>query len=255
MWTYEDFKKAFYTKTKIDLSLYKERQMKRRIDSLIARHNCKDYQEFFNKMQSNKEVFDEFINYMTINVSEFYRNPEQWEVLKKDVIPVLLKEKKNIKVWSAACSTGEEPYTLAMVLSDFMPLRSINILACDIDLEAMAKAKAGLYSAKSLSNLPKDYVKKYFTQVGNSYAISDEIKKCVTFKQMNLLSDTYPKGMDLTLCRNVMIYFTDEAKDVMYHKFNGALNDGGFLLVGSTEQIISPAQYNFKVFRTFFYQK
>lgn len=255
MWTYEDFKKAFYSRTKIDLSLYKERQMKRRIDSLIARHGCKGYQEFYTKMQNNKDVFDEFINYMTINVSEFYRNPDQWEILKKEVIPTLLKKKKNIKVWSAACSTGEEPYTLAMVLSDFMPFKSINILACDIDLEAMAKAKMGVYSAKSLNNLPKEYVKKYFTQVGHSYAISEEIKKCVTFKQMNLLSDTYPKGMDLILCRNVMIYFTEEAKDAMYHKFNGALNPEGFFLVGSTEQIISPAQYQFKVFRTFFYQK
>lgn len=252
---YEEFKEKFYRKTKIDLSLYKEKQMKRRIESLITRHKCKDFIEFFKKMEQEKAVFDEFINFMTINVSEFYRNPEQWEVMKKIVIPKLMQNKKRLNVWSAACSTGEEPYTLVMVLSEFMPLKDIKILAADIDLEAMAKAKAGVYSEKSLANLPKHFISKYFTKIGNSYQISDDVKKCVQFKQMNLLNDIYPKGMDLICCRNVMIYFTDEAKEEMYKKFNGALVEGGVFFVGSTEQIISPEKYNFKTLKTFFYEK
>lgn len=252
---YEVFKEKVYRKTGIDLSLYKERQMKRRIDSLIKRNGENSYQAYFDRMDRDKKIFDEFINYLTINVSEFYRNANQWEVLVSEVIPQLLKGKTNLKVWSAACSTGEEPYTLVMALSNHLPLSKIKVLAVDIDKEAMNKAQAGVYTAKSVEAVPKAFLEKYFTPVGGAYKINDEIKRCVEFKQMNLLSDTYPSQCDLIVCRNVMIYFTDQAKDEMYHKFNQALIPGGVLFVGSTEQIIVPKKYNFEAMRTFFYKR
>lgn len=252
---YELFKSQIFRKTGIDLSLYKERQMKRRIESLIKRNGKDTFEEYFELLNRNKEVFDEFINYMTINVSEFYRNIQQWDMLKAEIIPMLLKRKTALKIWSAACSTGEEPYTLAMVLSHFFPLANIKILAVDIDKEAINKAKNGVYTAKSIENVPSEFKTKYFTKVGEAYKISDDIKRCVEYRQMNLLSDEYPKGMDLIVCRNVMIYFTEEAKDGMYHKFNGALDQGGVLFVGSTEQIIVPKKFNFTPIKTFFYQK
>lgn len=252
---YEKFKSQVLKKTGLDLSLYKERQMKRRIESLIKRHNINDFDSYFKLIETNKEAFDEFMNYLTINVSEFYRNPEQWEIMLKEVFPEILSKNKRPKIWSAACSTGEEPYTIAMVLSNLMPLKDIKILAADIDKEALKKAQIGVYTAKSLENVPKPFVEKYFEKLGNTYKISDEIKKCVEFKQMNLLDDAYPKDNDLVICRNVMIYFTEEAKDGMYHKFNGALIEGGILFVGSTEQIIMPARYKFESRKTFFYRK
>lgn len=252
---YELFKSQIYKKTGIDLSLYKERQMKRRIESLIKRNGKDSFESYFELLTKNKEAFDEFINYMTINVSEFYRNLPQWDMLKSEILPMLLKRKSSIKVWSAACSTGEEPYTIVMVLSNFFPLKSIKILAVDIDKEAINKAKTGLYTAKSIENVPTEFKTKFFTKIGEAYKINDEIKNCVEFRSMNLLSDEYPKGMDLIVCRNVMIYFTEEAKDSMYHKFNGALDEGGVLFVGSTEQIIIPKKYNFTPIKTFFYQK
>lgn len=252
---YEQFKTKVFKMTGLDLSLYKERQMKRRIESLIKRNSESSYEDYYNVLTKDKKVFDEFINYLTINVSEFYRNSNQWELLSKEVIPELIARNKKFKIWSAACSTGEEPYTIAMVLSNFMPLRDIKILAVDIDLEAINKAKNGVYSKKSIENVPDEFKKKYFTQIGESFKISDEIKKCVEFKQFNLLKDKYPQNCDLIVCRNVMIYFTEEAKDEMYHNFNDALNNDGVLFVGSTEQIIIPQRYNFKAIRTFFYRK
>lgn len=252
---YERFKEQIFKKTGLDLNLYKERQMRRRIESLIKRHNIHTYEDYFNELNRNKDVFDEFINYLTINVSEFYRNPTQWQMLKDDVFPDLLKKKRNLKVWSAACSTGEEPYTLAMVLSNHLPLSQIKILAVDIDKEAINKAKIGMYTAKSIENVPNEFKQKYFRPIGNAYAISDEIKNCIEFKNMNLLSDPYPTNCDLIVCRNVMIYFTEEAKDEMYHKFNGALVEEGILFVGSTEQIIMPHRYKFETQKTFFYKK
>ncbi len=252
---YEKFKQQVYKLTGLDLSLYKERQMKRRIESLIKRHGVGSFEEYFNTLKTDKVIFDEFINYLTINVSEFYRNPGQWKILQETVIPELMKKRKKLKIWSAACSTGEEPYTLTMVLSRLMPLREIEILAVDIDKEAINKAKSGVYSKKSIENVPEDFKKKYFELVGGSFKISDEIKNRVTFKQFNLLSDSYPKDMDLIVCRNVMIYFTEDAKEEMYHNFNSALREEGVLFVGSTEQIILPNRYNFKAIKTFFYQK
>lgn len=252
---YEQFKGKILRMIGLDLSLYKERQMKRRIESLIKRNGQVSYEAYYNLLNRDKKVFDEFINYLTINVSEFYRNENQWELLKTEIIPSMLQRKRTLKIWSAACSTGEEPYTLAMVLSNFFPTKEIKILAADIDKEAINKAKSGIYSKKSIANVPEPFKKKYFSPIGESFKISDEIKNCVEFKQMNLLKDTYPKGFDLIVCRNVMIYFTEDAKDEMYHKFNASLADNGVLFVGSTEQIIIPQRYNFKAIRTFFYEK
>lgn len=252
---YEKFKKNILKLTGLNLSLYKERQMKRRIESLIRRNNFKSYDSYFSELKTNDELFDEFINYLTINVSEFFRNPEQWNVLIKEILPEIFKKNKRPKIWSAACSTGEEPYSLVMALSEFLPLNKIEILAVDIDEGAINKAKTGVYSKKSLDKLPNKFKKKYFEKIGRAYKISDDIKKCVKFKKMNLLEDKYPTNCDLIVCRNVMIYFTEPAKDEMYNKFSGALKENGILFVGSTEQIIVPKKYNFISERTFFYTK
>lgn len=253
---YENFKKDVYALTKIDLSSYKEKQMRRRIDSLISKNKCPSYIDYVKLLKSNKEVFEEFINFLTINVSEFYRNPEQWELLDKEFIPELIeKTKGSIKIWSAACSTGDEPYSLVMALSRHMPLNKIKIIATDIDKQVIATAKVGLYNEKSISNVPDDLKKKYFTQVGKSYQISEDIKKCVEFKQHNLLRDVYPANCDLVVCRNVLIYFTDEAKKEVYEKFVAALKTSGILFIGSTEQVIEYKEIGYKRRYSFFYEK
>ena len=170
---YEYFKKAIYDMTKIDLNAYKEKQMKRRIDTLIGKHRVKGYDNYVKLLKSDKERFEEFVNYLTINVSEFYRNPSQWELMDKEIIPELIgKFGKNLKIWSAACSTGDEPYSLVMALSRHIPLNQIKIFATDLDKQVIAAAKAGLYSEKSIASVPADLKQKYFTKVGPSYQIS-----------------------------------------------------------------------------------
>lgn len=252
---YEGFKAEVYKLTDINLSLYKEKQMKRRIDSLIRKNGYELYGDYIKALKTNKDLYNEFINYLTINVSEFYRNPEQWEVLKEHIFPLLLKKSPRLKIWSAACSTGDEPYTLVMVLNQYIPLKDIKITATDIDQEALRKAKAGIYSGKSLEKLPKAYVEKYFSKTGGSYTIKDEVKNQVEFSQHNLLRDTYPKDCDLIVCRNVLIYFTEEAKTDIYMKFNRALKKEGILFIGSTEQIIMSNRYLLSPLKTFFYTK
>ncbi len=252
---YEWLKKSVYELTKIDLNAYKERQMKRRIDTLIERNGIVGYDKYIQLLKTNREKFEEFVNYLTINVSEFYRNPDQWKILENEVFPQLIdKFGKNLKIWSAACSTGDEPYSLAMCLSKFIPLNQIRITATDIDKQVMAQAKTGLYDEKSIAGVPAEYKKKYFTQIGKSYQISDEIKRCVTFQQHNLLKDKYFENYHLIVCRNVVIYFTEEAKAEIYKKFADSLVKGGMLFIGSTEQIVQYRQCGFERMNSFFYK-
>lgn len=254
---YESFKKQVFALSSIDLDAYKEKQMKRRIDSLIAKNGFKSYDEYVKGLKTDKALYDAFINYLTINVSEFWRNPEQWDILEKDIIPYLLKKHgRNIKIWSAACSTGDEPYSLVMLLSKFLPLNQIRIIATDIDNQVLETARMGIYSYKSVKGLPKEFLEKYFTKLNaTSYKIADEIKARVEFKKHNLLKDSYPAGCSMVVCRNVVIYFTDEAKNEVFKRFHSVLKPEGVLFVGSTEQIIQATQIGFKPQYSFFYIK
>ena len=256
VYDYEQFKKAVYDLTHIDLNCYKEKQMKRRIDTLIAKNSVDGYAKYVELLKTNHEKFDEFVNYLTINVSEFYRNPDQWEYMDKTIIPQLIRDfGPNLKIWSAACSTGDEPYSLVMALSRHLPLNQIKIYATDLDKQVIAKAKAGLYAEKSIAGVPEDLKKKFFTKIGPSYQISDEVKARVDFHEHNLLKDTYPTDYHLIVCRNVLIYFTEEAKDEVFRKFQKSLIRGGYLFIGSTEQIINHKDVGFERKNSFFYQK
>lgn len=253
---YEYLKQQIFNLTTIDLNAYKERQMKRRIDTLIDKHKIKGYDNYVQALKKDKALFEEFVNYITINVSEFYRNPEQWKIMDEQIIPELIKKfGKNLKVWSAACSTGDEPYSLVMALSRHIPLGQIKIIATDLDKQVIAKAKLGLYADRSVAAVPADLKKKYFTQVGPSYKISDEIKARVEFREHNLLKDTYPSDCHLIVCRNVLIYFTEEAKEEVFVKFQKNLKPGGVLFIGSTEQIINYKDLGYSRKSSFYYER
>lgn len=253
---YEGFKAAVFKLTSIDLNAYKEQQMKRRIDTLISRNKISGYEDFVKALKADKELFEEFVSYLTINVSEFYRNPEQWELMDKQFIPMLIEKfGKNLKIWSAACSTGDEPYSLVMALSRHLPLNQIKIIATDIDKQILVQAKVGIYNEKSIASVPKDLRDKYFTKIGNSYQISNEIKSRVDFRQHNLIKDPYPDKCDFIICRNVLIYFTEEAKDDVFRKFCKSLKTGGFLFIGSTEQIMNHREMGYERKNSFYYEK
>lgn len=242
-------------KSGIDLGQYKEAQMRRRLNTLRIKNGFTSFAAFFRAMDENQMLFYEFLDRMTINVSEFWRNPNRWEILRTKVLPELLVQSPRIRCWSAACSTGEEPYTLAMILDSMNALSSARVLASDLDENALARAKDGLYISRALKDVPSSFQPKYFTPEKEMFRVSDRLKSGITFQKQNLLSDTFESGLDLIICRNVMIYFTEEAKSLLYHKFSRALRPGGVLFVGSTEQIFNPGQYQFETIETFFYRK
>lgn len=242
--------------TGIDLAQYKEAQMKRRLTSLRNKIGYLTFLEYFQAMIKDQNLFNEFLDRMTINVSEFWRNPNRWETLQNTLLPEMLSRNNRIKCWSAACSSGEEPYSLAMILADKNVLNRSQIIASDIDSEILNKAKQGLYIDRSIKDVPEPYLNKYFSkQEPMSYLINDQLKKAVQFEKKNLLLDSFDSNFDLIICRNVMIYFTESAKSNLYGKFSEALKQGGILFVGSTEQIFSPEQYQFESAGTFFYRK
>ncbi|QZT32714.1 protein-glutamate O-methyltransferase CheR [Caldalkalibacillus thermarum TA2.A1] len=252
---FEWFVKQFKQKTGVDLSLYKEPQMKRRLTTLRDKKGFDSFTRFFKAMEKDPQLVNDCLDRLTINVSEFFRNPNRWRVLEQKILPRLLQEGRPLKMWSAACSTGEEPYTLVMLLDQMLPAKKFQVLATDIDEVALSKARQGIYPARAVKEVPAPYLKTYFRQLNGLYYLSDEIKNRVLFKRQNLLSDPFGTGFDLIMCRNVMIYFTDEAKDLLYQKFSKALNQGGVLFVGSTEQIFHPEKYRFETEDTFFYRK
>lgn len=235
--------------------MYKAPQMQRRIMNLARRNGYDKYSAYFDKVVQDKDDFAAFIEYLTINVSEFFRTPDKFAKLETDVIPDLLKRSSKLNIWSAGCSIGAEPYSLAMIMKDLTPNQRHRILASDLDIEILAKAKAGVYSENEIKAMSEARKQKYFTKQGDKYAVSSEIKSCIEFKRHNLLKDNFESGFDLILCRNVVIYFTEEAKDQLYANFFKALKPGGILFVGATEAILNFRKLGYTSYQPFFYQK
>lgn len=249
----------FILKTKsllgIDLSLYKETQMKRRLIAHINKLGFKSFQLFLDTLRTNESLRNDFLDRITINVTEFFRNPNRWDILEKEILPDLYKQTSHLKCWSAACSSGEEPYTLSMLLKEKFPSKSFSILATDIDKNILEQAKTGVYNHYSTKDVQSYYLQKYFTKENELHKIDSKLKNEIKFKQHDLLKDSFESEYDLIICRNVMIYFTEEAKHELYQKFARALKKDGILFVGSTEQIFTPQQYGLDVKESFFYVK
>lgn len=239
----------------IDLTKYKRTQMERRINSLMRSQGFTNYQDYYHKLKEDPCYRGKFIDHLTINVSEFFRNSGQWHVLEHIILPEIINNNPVPKFWSAGCATGEEPYSLAIILREMFPNVRPTILATDIDYNILATAKQAVYKERSVVNVPPLYLAKYFVKKGNNYQLKQEIKDMVTFKKHDLLKDHFFYNCDLILCRNVMIYFTEETRNNLYRSFQDALRPGGILFTGSTEQIFKASQLGMEAVASFFYRK
>jgi len=239
----------------LDLDSYKEAQLQRRIDSFLARHKVADYQALYFLLQKDPKVYGTFIDCVTINVSEFFRDPARWVELEKEILPGLLARRRSLKVWSAACANGAEPYSLAIVLKEAAQRFSHYLLATDIDQNVLAAAQAGRYNADVVRHAGVGRLGRYFIQEGKEHVIKEEIKKLVSFRQHDLLTQPFEKGFDLILCRNVTIYFTRDAQQRLNYKFTQALAEGGILFVGGSEMIFNYKELGLEKVRTSFYRK
>jgi len=258
---YTQVKSSIKRILKIDLANYKDEQMKRRLDSWLVRSHCNNWSDYFALVTSDAAEHDRFRNYLTINVTEFFRDPNRWDALRQDVIPYLLKNPaegnrlEGLKMWSAGCSIGTEPYTMAIMMSEYAPPTRFSILATDLDREALQKAKTGgPYSQDDIRNLSASQRQKYISPTA-PYHVKDILKKNIRFQEQDLFADRFESGFDLIVCRNVVIYFTAEAKSQLYAKFNAALRPGGVLFLGGTEILAGSKELGFQSFGISFYKK
>lgn len=229
----------------IDLSK-KKILIEGRLSNLIARKGMSSFGEFLDSIKkNNKEELTLLINKLTTNYTFFYREESHFKYLREVILPYEENNNKSktINIWSAGCSSGEEPYTIAMVINDYFKFSAnkwkVQILATDISENVLSKAREGIYSGDSIKSLPESYKKRYFVKIDDGfYQVSPEIKSQVTFKVFNLMDPIVAKNKyDVIFCRNVMIYFNAETKMRLVNKFYEATKPGGYLMIGHAETI------------------
>jgi chemotaxis protein methyltransferase CheR len=255
---YEELKPAIRRATGVDLGSYKTPQMIRRIDGYLTRTGAQSIKEFATLILRNREQASLLKDFLTINVTEFFRDPRTWAEVENHILPDLLKGNRSLKIWSAGCSRGSEPYTLAMLLETLAPRRPHNILATDLDAGVVARARAGgPYPAVDLKNISNLRLRRWFDADadGDSYSVKNELKRRITFRQHNLLEDPFESDFDLIVCRNVVIYFSDDAKQRLYTRFANSLKPGGYFFIGGTETLLNPGPLGFQRTSTSFYRR
>ncbi|MBN1188540.1 MAG: protein-glutamate O-methyltransferase CheR [Dehalococcoidales bacterium] len=251
---YEFLKSKIYKLTKIDINCYKSQQMRRRLEAYLVKHNS-SVGDFCSMLEKSQEKQRELLDYVAINVSEFFRDASRFEILYKTVLPELLAKHRRLNIWSAACSCGQEPYSLAMLL-DRLSSGTHRILATDIDQSALTQARnGGPYLPYEIRNVEKYYLDRYFTQNNAGFWIKDEIKRKIIFQRHNLLSDPFEINYDLIVCRNVIIYFSEIVRDNLYRKFHDSLKTEGVLFLGGSEVVLRPAEQGFSMINPAFYRK
>ncbi|MBN2733605.1 MAG: protein-glutamate O-methyltransferase CheR [Methanomicrobiaceae archaeon] len=224
----------------IQCGCYKEDYIKRRVLSrmrITGKEHYKDYNSFVLSDIKEQELLR---NALTINVTKFYRDKEVFDLLKAEVFPKIINAKGRMRIWSAGCATGEEPYTLALIIHDLIRLKTdvqITIFATDLDREALKKAKDGIYEKRSLENLNEGQIRRHFTETEDGrFEIKPHLKGMIRFSQHDLMSGkSITNYLDMILCRNVTIYFTEEQKNDLARMFHPALVAKGFYVMGKTE--------------------
>ena len=238
----------------LNLYEYKAPQLQRRTVNMMESKSCQSLAGFWSWISEDKSNLQWYMDKLAINVSELFRNPERWIDMEEKILPELTKNSSHLKVWSAGCSYGAEAYSLAMILHT--KFRGVHeIIGTDIDEAAMSQANRGEFSDSDVRYVPDEY-RTYLKEGENDVWKADEkLQKYLTFKRHNLLADKFGTNFDLIMCRNVVIYFTEEAKDSLYQRFFDALKPGGVLFVGGTERIFKSGEMGYGTVAPFYYQK
>jgi len=252
---YQIFKKEMKESFKLDLNSYKEKQLLRRINVVMNKFGVDDYRSLLSSLEKDRSSYGSFIDGMTINVTEFFRDKALFGKFEAEIIPGLLEKKRSLKVWSAACANGAEPYSVAIILNELTPGTRHTIDATDLDENILRVAAAGFYPADLLKNVSPPRTQKYFKKQGERFALDDQIKRMISFRKHDLLLEPFRRGYDLIVCRNVMIYFTKEAQFKVNTKFAQSLNPGGILFTGGSETIFDYGELGFARLSPCFYRK
>ncbi len=254
----ENILKILKEKRGFDFSGYRTSMLERRIQKRIFATNCSDIDSYEKFAVNNVGELDKLIDVFTINVSRFFRNAIVFEYFNKFIIPDIIHRKEiedndSLRIWSAGCSNGEEPYSIAIIINEFLkkesPNLNVNIFGTDIDAVALRRAYLAIYNEKEISEVKFSIFRDYFIKRGVRFALTDEIKKTVNFSLHDLLDKKHmspPESIygsfDIVLCRNVLIYFKPEIQAGIFKSLYSSLNTNGYLILGESEVI----NYRFK---------
>ncbi len=253
---YEFLKSKVLTLTGVDLGSYKTRQMRRRLDGFIDRSPAPDVRQYFDLVRQDSSALKKLMYFLTINVSEFFRDPEHWEIMSKNILPGLLRKSDKLNIWSAGCSNGAEAYTTAMVLEGLSPGNSHRILATDLDEETLGKARAGgPYSPSDVKNVPRALLLRHFPQTDQGYFVHEPPKRNLVSKRPTLLPHPFQTVCDVVICRNVVIYFSDQAKEQLFQKIYRSIKGDGWLFIGATETLLNARDLELERHHASFYHK
>ncbi|AWG42445.1 chemotaxis protein CheR [Candidatus Borreliella tachyglossi] len=243
--------KIVYNNFGINLSEKKKLLIESRLSSTIKAKNFSNFTEYINYLENNSSQIPliELVDKISTNHTYFFREPNHFEFLEKKFLPKILSqmsklEAGEIRIWSAGCSSGEEPYTIAMILNEYITNSKIylntKILATDISITVLNEASQGIYPGDRVKTLPKHLKIKYLNPLkSDKFEVKDILKKMVQFKKLNLMDEYFPfkKKFDLIFCRNVMIYFDEDTRNKLAEKFNKYLKDDSYLFIGHSETI------------------
>ncbi|HET89205.1 MAG TPA: tetratricopeptide repeat protein [Chloroflexi bacterium] len=252
---YLRFSKLVYGRCGLHFPDNRRSDLERGVRQAYAASTCKDMNEYYRLLQdpnSSAVYFERLANALTISETHFFRDSGQIDALYNHVLPQIINRRRSLRtlrIWSAGCASGEEPYSIAMLLRELLPNVedwSITILGTDINTEAIDRARQAIYSEWAFrEERAKTWRSRYFRRRGNRYELIPEVKRMVTFGQLNLMEDNYPSYesnttlMDLVMCRNVMIYFTETISRSVVDRFYACLTYGGWLVVGHAEHSLS----------------
>jgi chemotaxis protein methyltransferase CheR len=252
---YTEFCEGVRRLTGIDLAQYKRPQMERRIRSFADRRGINSLADYLDALAADRDALEQFLDRMTINVSQLWRNPGQWDRLGTSILPELARA-GTIRAWSAGSSYGAEAYTLAAVCRRVAPGCKVEIVGTDIDARMVARAREGRFSADDARTAPRAELERAFDRDGDGWRARPELRLMVKFSTGDLLRDPVtPAAYDLILCRNVVIYFTEPVRDALHKRLATALRTGGYLMVGSSERVSTPQAFGLATSHPFIYRK
>ncbi len=254
------FKRQFHQLSGYNLENYKNVQMDRRLQEYMQAARCETLQAFFDYLRDRPAEVRRFLDELSINVSEFFRNPERFQELRQKILPELLSKRSRLRIWSAGCSVGAEIFSLVILMEHLGIADHCHFVASDIDREAVEQARSGIFLPDLLQNVNKTDISTFFEPCSlnnrhDAYCFKPQWRQKVHFIHHDLLQDDYPGNFDLIACRNVMIYFTREAKHRVYQHFYQSLREGGVLFVGGAEQLIQAQEIGYNRLSSYFYQR
>lgn len=238
---FEAYKKLIYDESGIHFSATNRSILESRLRERLRENKLDTPSEYYAIILKDKEELKILLDSVTTNLTRFFRNQAHFDALENYVIPELIKlrqTEKKLRFWSAGCSTGEEPYTLAMILKDKLPPGwSFDVIASDISLKSLMVAKEGFYAETRIQGIPELYLKRFFEQRPSGHQIKDEIKNHIRFDYHNLKHDSGARNLDVVFCRNVIIYFDEAAQKATIERFWDSMASKSFLFIGHSESL------------------